>query len=445
MKLFGTDGIRGKYGVFPLDKSTIRKIGAALSKIYSKNINKFFIAHDGRASHETICKELLKGILSSKDFEIIFLDLLPTPSIPYTLSERTENDSMGIQITASHNPYTDNGLKIFSSNGYKIPLNDENRIVEIIESIDDVNKKIDYPISKNHFYTNNYLDYLTHFSNKYLDDSKKINVAVDCANGALSEVIKSIRFPKNISLTIFKNNPNGRNINDNCGAVHPEYLSQVILKRNRSLCRSDSEWIDFGMTFDGDGDRAILISETGRIIDGDEILFILCGTGIRKLLVGTLMTNFGIRASLEKLGHKFIVTNVGDKYVLDAILNNNAFMGSESSGHVIHTDVCKIPIGDAMITLIKIIHILQLNKMSVDEIYPQSLKIPSKLINIKTTDSKKFIENNHSNFKKVEELLSENGRILVRESGTQAMVRILIEHKSSDILRNAERIIKSIL
>tara|TARA_B100001113_G_scaffold349814_1_gene345841 strand:- start:1115 stop:2452 length:1338 start_codon:yes stop_codon:yes gene_type:complete len=445
MKLFGTDGIRGKFGVFPLDESTIRKLGAALSEIYSKDIKKFFIAHDGRLSHKIICEELLKGILSSHDFEIIFLGLHPTPSIPYILSEQTEKDSMGIQITASHNPYSDNGLKIFNSDGYKISFIDENKITQILESINDVNKKIDYSIFENESYTNDYTNYLSFFSKKYLDDSKKMHVAIDCANGALSDVIKSIRLPKNISLTVFSDKPNGKNINNNCGAVYPEYLSKVITQKNRNLCSSDHEWIDFGMTFDGDGDRAILISETGRIIDGDEILFILCSSGIKKTLVGTLMTNFGIRASLEKIGHTFIETDVGDKYVLEAILNNNAFMGSESSGHVIHTDACKIPTGDAMITLIKMIYILQSNEASVNEIYPKSLKIPSKLINIKTTNSKKFIENNHSKFKKVEELLSENGRILVRESGTQPMVRILIEHKSPDILKNAEKIVKSIL
>ncbi len=445
MKLFGTDGIRGKFGDFPLDKSTIRKIGVALSETYSKNIRKFFIAHDGRSSHKIIYEELLKGILSSRNFEIIFLDLLPTPSMPYILSERTEKDSMGIQITASHNPYTDNGLKIFNSDGYKISHNEENKITQILASIRDVNKKINGPISKNQLYVDDYTNYLTLFSNQYLDNSKKLNVAIDCANGALSGIIKSIKFPKNISLTIFNNNPSGMNINHNCGAVHPDYLSKVIIQKNKNSCSSDNEWIDFGMTFDGDGDRAILISETGRIIDGDEILYILCRSGIKKVLVGTSMTNFGIRTSLEKIGHKFIETDVGDKYVLEAILNNNAFMGSESSGHVIHTDACKIPIGDAMITLMKMIYILQLNKTSVNEIYPKSLKIPSKLINIKTTNSKEFIENNHSNFKKIEELLSEDGRILVRESGTQPMVRILIEHKLSDTLKNAEKLVKSLL
>ena len=444
MKLFGTDGIRGKYGAFPLDDSTIRRIGSALSKTYSKKINKFFIAHDGRSSHLKICKELLKGILSSKDFQIIFLDLLPTPSIPYILSQRTENDAMGIHITASHNPYTDNGLKIFNSDGYKISSIDESRIENVIESIDDMNIEIDFPLLKNQDYIDDYINHLTCFSNKFLGDSKKINIAVDCANGALSTVIKLIKLPESITLTVFNDNPNGMNINDKCGAVYPEYLSKIIIDRNRDLSSSDNEWIDFGITFDGDGDRSILISETGRIIDGDEILFILSKTGINKRLVGTIMTNFGIRMNLEKIGHQFIETNVGDKFVLDAILKNNAFMGSESSGHVIHTDACKIPIGDAMITLIKMIHMLLLNKTSVDSLYPKSLKIPSKLINVETKDYKEFIKINHLIFKKVEELLSENGRIFVRESGTQSLVRILIEHKSSDILDNAEKIIKSI-
>ena len=445
MKLFGTDGIRGKYGIFPLDNSTIRKIGIALSKLYSKKINKFFIAHDGRSSHMIIYEELLKGILSSKDFEIVFLDLLPTPSIPYILSERSKNDAMGIQITASHNPYMDNGLKIFNSEGYKISHIEEKTIEHALESIDEVGNEINFPSIKNQFYFDKYINHLTLYSNKYLNDSKKLNIAIDCANGALSSVIKSIKLSRNITFTILNDSPNGKNINDNCGAVYPEYLSKVIIENNRNLSLSDSKWIDFGMSFDGDGDRSILISETGRIIDGDEILLILANTCIKKSLVGTTMTNFGVRMSLEKNGHKFIETDVGDKYVLDAILDNNAFMGSESSGHVIHTDASKIPIGDAMITLIKIIYTLQSNKTSIDKIYPASLKIPSKLINIETSNSKEFINNNYSNFKKIEELLAEGGRIFVRESGTQSMVRILIEHKSSSILDNAEKLLKSVL
>jgi len=445
MKLFGTDGIRGKYGVFPLDNSTVRKIGAAISEIYTQRISKFFIAHDGRSSYKTIYEELLKGILSSKNYEIIFLDLLPTPSLSYILSERVKNNAMGIQITASHNPYTDNGLKIFNSNGYKISLSEEKRIQEKLESIDNVNNKISISTIKDQKYIDKYINYLSNYSNKYLDGSKSLNIAIDCANGALSKVIKSIKLPPNISLTIFNDEPNGKNINDKCGAVYPEYLSKVIIQNNKNITSSDSEWIDFGMTFDGDGDRSLLISESGRIIDGDEILFILSNNCNEKILVGTSMTNFGIRMSLEKIGHKFVETDVGDKYVLDAILNNNAFMGSESSGHVIHTDACKIPVGDAIITLVKIIHALRFNDMSIDKIYPKSLKVPSKLINIQTSNPKEFINNNCLNFKKLEALLSENGRIFVRESGTQSMVRILIEHKSLATLENAEKIIESII
>tara|TARA_B100000900_G_scaffold107324_1_gene89333 strand:- start:923 stop:2260 length:1338 start_codon:yes stop_codon:yes gene_type:complete len=444
MKLFGTDGIRGKYGVFPLDNSTVRKIGAAISEIYTERISKFFIAHDGRLSHKTIYQELLKGILSSKNSEIIFLDLLPTPSMSYILSERVENNAMGVQITASHNPYTDNGLKIFNNNGYKISLSDEKRIQEKLESIDNVNNKINISAIKDQQYINEYINYLSNYSDKYLNDSKNLNIAIDCANGALSKVIKFIKLPRNISLTIFNDKPNGKNINDKCGAVYPEYLSNVIIQNNKNITSSDSKWIDFGMTFDGDGDRSLLISESGRVIDGDEILFILSNTGNEKLLVGTSMTNYGIRMSLEKIGHEFIETDVGDKHVLDAILNNNAFMGSESSGHVIHTDACKIPIGDAMITLIKIIHTVQFNNMSIDKIYPKTLKVPSKLINIETSNPKEFINNNYLNFKKLEDLLSGNGRIFVRESGTQSMIRILMEHKSLATLEDAEKIIKSI-
>jgi phosphoglucosamine mutase len=157
------------------------------------------------------------------------------------------------------------------------------------------------------------------------------------------------------------------------------------------------------------------------------------------------MTNYGIRTSFDKLGYNFIETAVGDKNVLEGIIQHNAKIGSESSGHVIHTDSSNIPIGDAIITLIKIIHLLEASNSSLDELYPESLKIPSELINIKVTDKESWIKNNYTNFKKVEEILNEDGRILIRESGTQPLIRILIEHRSENTLSKAKEIIDNII
>ena len=292
-----------------------------------------------------------------------------------------------------------------------------------------------------------YSHYLSEKLTKDIKFKKKLNIALDCSNGAVSNIFKSLRVPNNISFVLLNNLSNGKNINHNCGAVYPENLSQFIKDTNRKHDKNNNEWIDFGIAFDGDGDRTILISDSGKIIDGDEILYILSTHNFpaTSTIVGTVMTNYGIRTSFDKLGYNFIETAVGDKNVLEGIIQHNAKIGSESSGHIIHTDSSNIPIGDAIITLIKIIHLLEASNSSLDELYPESLKIPSELINIKVTDKESWIKNNYTNFKKVEEILNEDGRILIRESGTQPLIRILIEHRSENTLSKAKEIIDNII
>ena len=447
MNLFGTDGVRGTYGNFPMDNPTIKKIGLALSKILGNNIKNIYIAHDGRESFKLVYKNLLEGILFEKAYSIKFLGMLPTPALPFILSHNKSQDSIGIQITASHNPYNDNGIKIFGYNGYKISRNEEKAIEEIVNSQDNFQKEIDCDLNVDQSTVDLYTHYLSEKLTKDIKFKKKLNIALDCSNGAVSNIFKSLTVPNNISFVLLNNLSNGKNINHNCGAVYPENLSQFIKDTNRKHDKNNNEWIDFGIAFDGDGDRTILISDSGKIIDGDEILYILstCNLPATLTIVGTVMTNYGIRTSFDKLGYNFIETAVGDKNVLDGIIQHKAKIGSESSGHVIHADTNIIPIGDAMITLIKIIHLLVRSNSTIDELYPKTLKIPSELINIKVTDKESWIKNNFTNFKKVEEILNEDGRILIRKSGTQPLIRILIEHKSENTLSKAKEIINNII
>ena len=447
MKLFGTDGVRGTYGNFPMDNPTIKKIGLALSKILDNNIKNIYIAHDGRESFKSVYKNLLEGILFEKAYSIKFLGMLPTPALPFILSHNKSQDSIGIQITASHNPYNDNGIKIFGYNGYKISRNEEKAIEEIVNSQDNFQKEIDCDLNVDKSTVDLYTHYLSEKLTKDIKFKKKLNIALDCSNGAVSNIFKSLTVPNNISFVLLNNLSNGKNINHNCGAVYPENLSQFIKDTNKKHDKNNNEWIDFGIAFDGDGDRTILISDSGKIIDGDEILYILstCNLPTTSTIVGTVMTNYGIRTSFDKLGYNFIETAVGDKNVLEGIIQHKAKIGSESSGHVIHTDTNIIPIGDAMITLIKIIHLLVTSNSTIDELYPKSLKIPSELINVTVTNKKSWIKNNFTNFKKVEEILNEDGRILIRKSGTQPLIRILIEHKSENTLSKAKEIINNII
>ena len=445
MKLFGTDGIRGSYGIFPMDSLTIKKIGLAASRVLHKNINTIYIAHDGRESYKSVYENLLEGLLFEKVYTIKYLGLLPTPALPYLISSDKKQDSIGIQITASHNPYYDNGIKIFGHDGYKISKNEEKAIEEIVNNQDNFKKIIDCNFTIDQHSLGRYIDYLSEKLISNIKFRKKINIAIDCSNGALSNIFSLLKLPANISFKLLHNIPDGKNINHNCGAVFPEQLSQFIIENNINY--KGDERIDFGIAFDGDGDRSILVSNSGRILDGDEILYILSISNLpaTSTIVGTVMTNFGIRINFDKLGYNFIETSVGDKNVLEGIIVHNAEIGSESSGHVIHNDSNVIPVGDAMITLIKFIHLIERNNSTIDKIYPNSLKIPSELINIEVSDTASWIENNFINFNKVEEILNEDGRLFIRESGTQPLIRILIEHKSEDILAKAKEIIKSII
>ena len=444
MTLFGTDGIRGRYGEYPLDDSTISNIGYAISRSFNdKTIKKIFIAHDGRESSNILCQKIIEGIFYDREYQIIFLGLFPTPALTFILSQNSNLDAIGIEITASHNPYSDNGIKVFDKLGFKITFEQEAMIEKILgEQLHDVNKTC-FDLLINNSARELYIKFISKLIHSKTMLSHKLRIAVDCANGAMSNIISEIKWPENISLTLFNHSPDGKNINHQCGAVHPEYLLNIILD-SRDSKKSDN--FDFGVCFDGDGDRAIIVSNSGNILDGDDLLYLFSfHSKENKKVVGTVMTNYGIRKNLEKNGIDFLETDVGDKNVLQSIINNHAFIGAESSGHIIHTNVAGIPIGDGLVTMIKFIHLLYGLDNNINAIYPTSLKIPSKLINIESMSPDDFLKKNQLIFSKVEKILENNGRILVRKSGTQSLIRVLIEHESAQILRDAEKIIKSIL
>ena len=229
----------------------------------------------------------------------------------------------------------------------------------------------------------------------------------------MSEVISTINFTNNININIFNNSPNGSNINDRCGAVCPEQLSEIVSNHNKN---NEKTSIDFGICFDGDGDRAVIINSVGEILDGDDLLYLFSiYTNDIKKVVGTVMTNFGIRKNLNLNGIKFVETDVGDKNVLEAVKKNNCLIGTESSGHIVRNDIIQIPIGDALVTMIKFIHLLYDIDKKIYEVYPKSLKVPSMLINVETSSPDILINNNKSKFTKVEKIL-------------QKMVEFLLEN-----------------
>ena len=319
MTLFGTDGIRGRYGEHPLDDSTIPNIGYAISRSFNdKTIKKIFIAHDGRESSNILCQKIIEGIFYDREYQIIYLGLFPTPALTFILSQNRNLDAIGIEITASHNPYSDNGIKVFDKLGFKIKFEQEAMIDKILrDQLHDVNKT-DLDLLINNSARELYIKFISKLIHSKTMLSHKLRIAVDCANGAMSNIISEVQWPENISLTLFNHSPDGKNINHQCGAVHPEYLLNIILE---SRDRQKSDYFDFGVCFDGDGDRAIIVSNSGNILDGDDLLYLFSfHSKENKKVVGTVMTNYGIRKNLEKNGIDFLETDVGDKNVLQSII-----------------------------------------------------------------------------------------------------------------------------
>lgn len=450
MKLFGTDGIRGKVGESPITSSDMKKIGYAIAKTMFKNtLGTVHISNDGRSSATEIEDALKCGIIKQGSITQNH-GLLSTPALSYFLNKSGSNKFSGIQITASHNPYQDNGIKVFGTNGLKITEEQESEIENIFNNSDEELKNdIDHE-----GFNNTSRDLYVQAVRNYLRDkiqnknNAKMLIMIDCANGATSEHVAEIFNGSHadgiIDIIPIHNQPNGKNINKKCGATHISTLQEQIKLHNRDNQRK----IDFGVAFDGDGDRSIFVTTNGDVVDGDEVLYIL--SKFKKdyqnydgPVVGTLMTNFGIQSAYKKLGIDFHATNVGDKFVFEKMTDINAKIGGESSGHIITTDFINIPIGDGIITLINLLETLIKTKKNLDDLKKVTSKsiIPSKLINLPVLNKEKFMrdEVNRKVFSELENKVINSGRVLIRASGTENLIRLLIEHQDLNEINKLEK------
>ena len=460
MKLFGTDGIRGKVGEFPITPSDMRKLGYAIAKLIFKDNNTGFIytSYDGRESAVDITCALLDGLCEQgpstlSNHHIYSLGLSSTPALSHLLSTTDSRfPCLGIQITASHNPHQDNGIKIFNGNGLKISEEQEIEIENTFFNIDEktlINQRdwggsdMAEDAKQLEAYNSSVQYYL---ADKIKNEvNKKFLIMVDCANGATSNHVEDIFNNSDIiDILPIHNNPNGTNINDKCGATHIESL----IKEVKSYNNINQRKIDLGVAFDGDGDRAIFVTANGGVVDGDEILYILSKfkkdyKNYEGPVVGTLMTNYGIQSAYKKAGIDFHATNVGDKFVYQKMTDISAEIGGESSGHITITDFIDIPIGDGIITLINLLEVLSKTELGLDDFKKATSKIvtPSKLINIPVENKKEFMENkiNQKIFIDLENRVTNLGRILIRESGTENLIRLLIEHKDSKEIEKLEK------
>lgn len=424
-KYFGTDGIRG-FANDNLTPEIVYKIGVFLGHYYKKT--KIVVGKDPRLSSDMFESSIASG-LSASGCDVYLLGYCSTPALAFIT--KNEDFSIGIMISASHNPFYDNGVKIFANNGFKINAEIEKKIEDYLDGEIDIALAKKNDIGRIYHYNFSLVKYFDFVNNLFKKDLSQLKILVDLANGSCCYTAKEIFKMKKIKVDYINDKPNGININLNCGSTNLKQLSLDVLKKD----------YDLGLAFDGDGDRMLMVSKDGRIVDGDLILYMMANLlkSQNKLnkntVVTTVMSNIGLYKAFDLKGIKYDIVNVGDKYVLDSLDQNNFSLGGEQSGHIINQNFTNF--GDGVISCLSVLEaMVTFNKNLIDfikevKIYPQVLK------NVLVKD-KKMILNNEKLKNKIKEktnFLSNDGRILVRESGTEPLIRVMVEAKT-DVLCN---------
>lgn len=421
-KYFGTDGIRGKVGEKPITPEFVLKLGWAVGKILANGRNKVLIGKDTRISGYMLESALEAG-LSAAGVDIHLLGPIPTPAIAFLTSNL--GAQAGIVISASHNPYYDNGIKFFSHDGTKledsIEIQIETHLTQSIHTVDSakLGKAIRVEDAKARY---------VNFCKSTISKSFQLNglkIVLDCANGATYHIAPSLFSELGADLILLGTHPDGLNINKDCGSTHLKYLQHTVLSKKA----------DLGIAFDGDGDRVLMVDNLGEIVDGDELLFLLAQHGVKKGyikeggIVGTTMSNLGLELAIKALGLNFIRTSVGDRYVNEALQKRNWQLGGESSGHIISRRLTKT--GDGIIIALQILEAIQSLGLSLHIAKKSMKKFPQILINIPAENPTATLSspNIKRAMKEAELQLKDHGRILLRPSGTESVVRVMVEGK----------------
>ena len=426
-KYFGTDGIRGIAGE-SLTADLSFKVGKALGKLLTekKEHPKVVIGRDTRISCDMIEHALTAG-LTSTGVNVMTVGTIPTPAIAY-LTKTIETDS-GIMISASHNPYQDNGIKIFGPDGFKLTDEQELEIESLIDNSEKIKNASFEKIGK--VYGGNELTqkYIQHIKQSITGDLSDIKIALDCANGATTGVAPFIFGDLEADIETIGCQPNGVNINDNVGSTKIETISEFVKENN----------VDVGFAFDGDGDRVLAVDANGNIVDGDKIMFILAkhlkeqGELKDNMVVSTVMSNIGFYKAIEENGLQSVKTAVGDRYVVEEMRKNDYSLGGEQSGHIVLMNYATT--GDGILTAVKLSNIIKTSGKSLKELASEVSIYPQKLVNIKVIDKKTAMEDSEilSECEKVEKELEGNGRILLRASGTENLIRVMVEASSDEL------------
>jgi phosphoglucosamine mutase len=435
-QLFGTDGIRGVAGEFPLTLESTYLIGRALGHdlIRSNPRPGVVIGQDTRESSSWIADQVALGLVSS-GCEVYSAGVITTPGVAYLA--RSRNYVAGVVISASHNPWTDNGIKIFSGDGYKLPDSHELAIEQEIFGLLQ-NPERHVPVSVKPAPSlpgeaglrHAYIQWL---AQSVKTDLSKLRVLVDCANGAATAEAPGLFRDCGIQATFLSASPDGKNINNGCGALHPETVARGVAEKLGQF--------DLGVTFDGDADRVLFSDAQGRVINGDAVLLLVArdmqsrGALPGSTIVATTMSNMGLEIALRKAGIRMLRANVGDKYVLEEMIKTGAVLGGEQSGHIIFRD--EATTGDGLLTALRVMEIMARTGKSLADLIGDLKVLPQTIQNIRVREKTPFaqVPDIQRAIEAAERELDGNGRVVVRYSGTEALARVMVEAESEGKMR----------
>jgi phosphoglucosamine mutase len=436
-KLFGTDGIRAIAGESPLDPTTIYATGLALAHSLRKTVAepRVILGRDTRESSPWIAATLAAALCEA-GAQVESAGVITTPAVAFLA--RTHGFHAGVVISASHNPWQDNGIKLFGGDGYKLPdaveLAIEDEIFHHAAKVEAPDPKSLPPVEDNHALQSDYI--------KFLIDSVPglslagLKIVADCANGAAAaiapQLFRRLNADDLAEITLLNIAPDGRNINAGCGALHPHYVAQEVKARRG----------DIGLTFDGDADRCMLAGEHGAVINGDAIL-LMAARDLKQrnlltgdLVVATTMSNMGLEAALKRSGIRMLRAPVGDRYVLEEMQKHDAALGGEQSGHILLPHLATT--GDGLLTALVILDLVARTGLSVDELTADLKVFPQVIVNVKVREKKPLasIPSVAAVIQAAEDALKDTGRVVIRYSGTEALARVMIEAESEDAMRH---------
>jgi phosphoglucosamine mutase len=429
-KLFGTDGIRGVAGEYPLDKKTVYAVGRALGDHLPAGPRRVVIGQDTRESSGWMADTLAVG-LRTAGVETASAGVVPTPAIAYLA--HTHGFSAGVVISASHNPWRDNGIKVFGPDGYKLADEVELEIESEIFAL----LKENVPASAEHAakaslpsdpaLRQDYLNWLAHT----IAGAERLRLVVDCANGAASTVAPEIFKRSGARVEFTHRTPDGRNINENCGALHPEIVAREVVSRNA----------DMGICFDGDADRALFADCNGHVVNGDAVMLLLArelkqrGELANATVIATTMSNMGLEIALRESGIKMLRAPVGDKYVLEEMRKTGAVLGGEQSGHIILSR--EATTGDGLLTAIRVLGIVAASGHSLADLATGMKVFPQTIKNVRVREKRPLdqLPKVMAAIKNAEQRLGGNGRVNVRYSGTESLARVMVEAETEETVQ----------